>query len=117
MTKHFIIEYIFPLLSVVIRKLEKDQFSYDDTSANSARIFRRTRNKMRRKIARQSRRLRTTAFFCASRRVKFKFVRIMRATDGAVSSGKRERTGEEAPRAGVSHEFAITLQLRSDYFA
>jgi len=52
---------------------------------------------MRRKIARQLRRLRTTAFFCTSRRVKFKFVRIMWATDGAVLSGKR---GEWAtPRA------------------
>jgi len=42
----------------------------------------------------------------------------MRATDGAVLSEKRGETGKEANRApGVSHEFAITPQLRNDYFA
>lgn len=77
-----------------------------------------TRRKTRRKIARQSRKLRATVLFCASRRVRFKFARIMRATDGAVLSGKCKGNGQGGTRApGVSHEFAITPQLRSDYFA
>lgn len=81
--------------------MKRDQFSYNDTSAFSARISTSSEQNAKKNCSPVAQAAHDDIFLRVSRRVKFKFVRIMRATDGAVLSGKRgrEETGEVAPRA------------------